>query len=115
MRLNPVLKKSSHSIKALQDLAPDITFGRTNLAKIVPLREDLDTKMEAILRLENQLEGARIERDEALSELNLDLRHLREGIAAHPDFGDDSELYGRCGFVRRSERATGLTRKKSEE
>ena len=115
MTIKRIVSRSSHSIKALQDLAPEITFGRTNLAKIVPLREDLDTKMEAILRLENQLEGARIERDEALSELNLDLRHLREGIAAHPEFGDDSELYGRCGFVRRSERATGLTRKKSEE
>jgi hypothetical protein len=39
----------------------------------------------------------------------------REGIASHPDFGDDSELFGHCGFVRRSERSSGLTRKTKQD
>lgn len=35
---------------------------------------------------------------------------IGKGIAGHKDFGDDSELYGSCGFVRKSERKSGLIR-----
>lgn len=35
---------------------------------------------------------------------------IGKGIAGHKDYGDDSELYGSCGFVRKSERKSGLIR-----
>jgi hypothetical protein len=35
-----------------------------------------------------------------------------ENVAGVPDYDDDSPLYGAMGFVRKSERASGLTRKK---
>lgn len=35
---------------------------------------------------------------------------IGKGIAGHKDFGEDSELYGVCGFVRKSERKSGLHR-----
>jgi len=34
-----------------------------------------------------------------------------QGVARNPDFGNDSLLYGAMGFKRKSERASGLTRK----
>lgn len=34
------------------------------------------------------------------------------GIIADPEFGSDSALYEACGYVRKSERKSGLTRKK---
>ena len=37
-----------------------------------------------------------------------------QGVAGNPDFGDDSPLYGAMGFKRKSDRASGLTRKKKE-
>jgi len=33
------------------------------------------------------------------------------GVAGDPNFGNDSPLYGAMGFVRKSNRASGLTRK----
>jgi hypothetical protein len=33
-----------------------------------------------------------------------------EGIAGHKAYGEDSEIYGACGFVRTSERKSGLHR-----
>jgi hypothetical protein len=36
-----------------------------------------------------------------------------KGIAGDPAYGTDSALYEACGYVRDSERKTGLTRKKS--
>jgi len=35
---------------------------------------------------------------------------IGKGIAGHKDYGEDSELYGACGFVRKSERKSGLHR-----
>lgn len=35
---------------------------------------------------------------------------IGKGIAGHKDYGEDSELYGVCGFVRKSERKSGLHR-----
>ena len=54
-------------------------------------------------------------RNLSMVELQEVLRTLRDGIASHPDFGDDSELFGRCSFVRRSERSSGLTRKTKQD
>ena len=59
---------------------------------------------------ENQLDGARSERDlerDALNELNQRCVH---GLLADPTHGDDSPLYGQWGYIRRSERSSGLTR-----
>lgn len=39
---------------------------------------------------------------------------IGRGIAGHKDFGEDSELYGSCGFVRKSERKSGLHRSPKE-
>jgi hypothetical protein len=36
-----------------------------------------------------------------------------KGIVGDVNYGDDSDLYGACGYVRKSDRATGLTRKNS--
>ncbi len=38
-----------------------------------------------------------------------------KGIAGHKNFGDDSELYGSCGFVRKSERKSTLIRGTKDE
>lgn len=40
---------------------------------------------------------------------------IRQGVAGHKDFGDDSELYGAMGFTRKSERKSGLTFKKKND
>lgn len=37
---------------------------------------------------------------------------VRDGVVGNKDFGNDSPLYGEMGFVRKSERQSGLTRKK---
>lgn len=34
------------------------------------------------------------------------------GVAGNADYADDSPLYGAMGFVRKSERKSGLTKKK---
>ena len=82
-------------------------------------RNSLETKMAAgatvdteIGDLEAQLKMKIAERDEIYSDIADDLVMVRNGVVADPAFGDDSPLYGAMGFIRKSERASGLTRKK---
>lgn len=60
----------------------------------------------------------------AMEEDNRDAIYMRiedantdvgKGVAGHKDFGDDSPLYGVMGFVRKSERSSGLTRKSKDD
>lgn len=41
-----------------------------------------------------------------------DFKAFACGVAGSPDYGNDSPLYGAMGFVRKSEKKSGLTRKK---
>ena len=43
------------------------------------------------------------------------MRRTYLGFLAHPKFGEDAPVLSRPGKVRKSERKTGLTRKKKEE
>jgi hypothetical protein len=110
-----ILKKAILAIHALEALAPEVDFGLTSLAKIRPVHKKTVAANDDVVVGDNAQEGRRIVRDLSMAELQEVLRTLREGIASHPDFGDDSELFGRCGFVRRSERSSGLTRKTKED
>ena len=42
----------------------------------------------------------------------LSQKRSKVGVAGDPNYGNDSPLYGAMGFVRKSERSSGLTRKK---
>jgi len=95
-------------------LAPEVDFGRTSLAQIRAAYKKAVAANDEVLAGDNAQEGRRILRDKECVDLNEVLRTLRDGISSHPDFGDDCELFGRCGFVRRSERSSGLTRKTNE-
>ena len=43
------------------------------------------------------------------------IRRVVRGVQGHPDHGEDGPLYAGMGFVRSSERSSGLTRKRSRE
>ena len=50
-------------------------------------------------------------RDGKYAALNEKRSNVGEDMAGSQDYGDDSPLYGAMGFVRKSHRASGLTRK----
>ena len=109
-----ILQKAIRAIHSLEALAPEVDFGRTSLARIRAAYKKAVAANDEVLAGDNAQEGRRILRDQECVDLNEVLRTLRDGISSHPDFGDDCELFGRCGFVRRSERSSGLTRKSNE-
>lgn len=61
--------------------------------------------------LEKQITQLIADRDLADDVTNAANAAVVKGIVGDVNYGDDSDLYGACGYVRKSERASGLTRK----
>ena len=79
---------------------------------------DLSAKMTAIEGKEQTLGDLRAQVKMLEDEINDDYADLDDtivsvgnGVRGSKDYGDDSPLYGAMGFVRKSDRASGLTRK----
>ena len=51
-------------------------------------------------------------RDDKYAALDQKRSKIGLGVAGSADYGNDSPLYGAMGFVRKSEKKSGLTRKK---
>lgn len=101
-------------LNALKTLAPDKKFGNKGVAELeaqvekslAPRRriDELDDERTAQIAL-------REEEDEKTLKL---LDQIVAGILADDEYGDDSALYEAMGYIRKSQRKSGLTRKKSK-
>ncbi len=66
----------------------------------------------AIADVESELKMKRDVRDDKYAALNDKRSKVGMGVAGDPAYGNDSPLYGAMGFVRKSDKKSGLTRKK---
>lgn len=91
--------------------APTVEFGGVKQA-------DFSTEINAAATAEGELADILAQADIKRAEIDDRYQKLQEnsvrvanGVRGDKDFGEDSALYGAMGFVRKSERASGLTRK----
>lgn len=92
--------------------APKAVFMGVSQADFRAERDAIAAKEAARDNLLAQLKIADDEISDAYDKLDDTMVKVRNGVAGDKDFGTDSPLYGAMGFVRDSERKTGLTRKK---
>lgn len=96
---------------AWEEGAPDVEFkGHTN-AELKALRAEIaaeENEVEADKAKIDIKEKAIDDKYRRLSAMTVD---VRTGVAGHKDYGEDHPLYGGMGFVMKSERKSGLTRK----
>jgi hypothetical protein len=112
MKPKKALEKLELTEAAWETHAPDATFYGTTLAQYKAKVETSRQIREQIANLEQQILAAMTERD-TVDAGNLTLeQNIVKAIAGDPNFGDDSALYEGTGRVRKSERKSGLTRKK---
>lgn len=95
--------------------APTIEFGKIKQADFSAELESAALIEQEISDLERQISLKEAERDDAYLEISNKSVLIANGVRGDADYGPDSPLYGAMGFVRTSERASGLTRKKKEE
>lgn len=97
---------------AWEEGAPNVEFkGHTN-AELKALRAEIATDESEIEAERAKINIRETAIDEKYRRLNAMMVDVRNGVAGHKDYGEDHPLYGGMGFVLKSERKSGLTRKK---
>lgn len=106
------LEKLNSVISGWETLAPNKSFGGMTLAQFkAAVKPSFDAR-EELRVLESQVQSKQIERDDNDEESLRLVQRVVNGVIGDPEEGPDSDLYGSFGYTRKSERKTGLTRKK---
>ena len=99
-------------INAWQTLAPTASFGGRTLAQFkLDVQASFDTRV-TVKTLSDQLVEAEDDRNDADKVSNTAIQETVNGVKGDTTFGEDSALYEDMGYVRKSERKSGLTKKK---
>jgi hypothetical protein len=96
---------------AWRELAPDGTFAGMTLAEFEAASAGPLNLRAEIAVLETQWEGKKTETSIADATVNELLNLVVNSVRGTPGFGADCALYKALGYVRKSERKSGLTRK----
>jgi hypothetical protein len=100
------------ALNGLRDLAPDTKFNNKSLADLEPQAEKSMAPRRRIGEIDNERSEQEAARDsEDVKTLKM-IDQIVAGIIGHDDFGKDSALYEALGYVRKSKRKSGLTRRK---
>lgn len=111
-----IKEKVLRILNAWLEGAPTVTeFRNTKRADFEARIAEAQALEDKAADLETQLSMTRDQIADIYSRLDDDAVDIRKGVEGHKDFGDDSPLIGSMGFVRKSERKTGLTRKKKAD
>jgi crotonobetainyl-CoA:carnitine CoA-transferase CaiB-like acyl-CoA transferase len=106
--------KVERILTAWRTLAPDKSFGGMTLAQFEAAAAPSKAARQHINELNDQLTEAMATRDEADASILAKAQLVVAGVLADPTEGPDSPLYATFGYTRKSERKTGLTRKRNQ-
>ena len=97
------------------NLRPGKSFAGRTLEKFTAkVQASLDARAE-IANLDAQREAAITRRDTADRAAMEEIRIVVHGVKADPEEGEDGELISAMGYVRRSMRSSGLTRRRESD
>jgi hypothetical protein len=109
---NTTKAKLDQVTAAWEELAADKSFGGMTLAQFkAACKPSLDAR-EELARLDSQLTQWQNRRDDADATTSETIQKVVKGVVGDPAFGEDCDLYEAMGYVRKSERKSGLTKKK---
>jgi hypothetical protein len=105
--------KMKKVLNALKTIAPGKSFGgMTDATFEVVVGDSLAPRQRLVEIADEEIEQQTIR--ESADEITMKkVELIVAGIIADPEYGSDSALYEACGYVRKSERKSGLTRKKT--
>ena len=107
-------QKMEKMLNAWQTLAPDKSFGGMTFAQFQSAAAPAQAARARIDDLEDQLKQALTDRDNADEAFLAKAQLVINGVLADPTEGADSALYEAMGYTRKSERKSGLTRKRNQ-
>jgi hypothetical protein len=117
MRRSPkeVEKYITDAANAWTTLRPSKTFSDLTLEQFKEAVKPSQDARAEILDLEGRMQAAFARRDEADTESAVLVRRIVNALKGDPEEGEDGELYAAMGYVRRSVRNSGLTRRRGTD
>lgn len=106
--------KIERMITAWKTLAPDKRFGGMTFAEFEALAEQSKAPRIRLEELRDEIKQEEAARDRADVSFLAKAELVVAGVVADPTEGNNSALYEAMGYVRKSERQSGLTRKRKE-
>ena len=98
-------------LKAWGKLAPTATFGGMTLEQYTAMvQPSMDARTQISTR-ETEIKSWTDKRDDADLITGDTNTKVIKGIVGDVNYGDNSDLYEACGYIRKSEKKSGLTRK----
>jgi hypothetical protein len=95
-----------------KNIAPAKSFGGMTLAEYqAQVNKSLAPRQRLVEIADEEIEQQTLRETEDVITLKK-VELIVAGIIADPEHGSDSALYEACGYVRKSERKSGLTRRK---
>lgn len=107
-------EKLERIANAWRTLAPEKSFGGMTLAQFETACAPSNETRALIDELQDRMSQAIARRDAADDNTAAKIQLVVNGVLADPTEGPDSPLYEAFGYTRKSERRTGLTRKRKE-
>ena len=107
------LSKLQRILNAWETLAPNKSFGGMTLAQFQAAVQPSQDARQQIEDLEDQRTQAITNRDRADADSLAKAQQVVAGVLADSTEGPDSALYEAMGYRRKSERKSGLTRKRN--
>jgi hypothetical protein len=105
-------EKIERMLNAWRALAPEKTFGSMTLSQFEAVAAPAQAARRRIIDLSEQLAKAIAERDTADKAFLVRAQQVVAGVLADPAEGPDSALYQAFGYTRKSDRKSGLTRRR---
>lgn len=113
-RPKDIEERLERSLNAWHTLTPEKSFGGMTFAQFEAATAPSKTTRALIAELQDKLAQAIAKRDAADDDTANKIQLVVNGVLADPNEGPDSALYAALGYTRKSERKTGLTRKRKE-
>jgi hypothetical protein len=110
-----IAERLNQAVQAWQSLAPDATFSGMSLADFQGRVQESLNARQALRAATDQLIAAQNSRSDTDRRTMQALLMVVNAIKGDPAHGEDSSLYEACGYVRKSERKSGLSRRKQED
>ena len=108
-------EKMTQVLNGWKTIAADKSFGGMTLAQFqTQVNKSLAPRQRLVELSDETIEQLTLRDTEDLVTLGK-VELIVAGVIADPEFGSDSALYEAMGYVRKSERKSGLTRRRDEE
>lgn len=98
-------------LKSWKEFALETTFAGMTVAEFEERSNEPIEARERIAEARTKVSGLLLDREKADQTLNDDLILIAHAIRGNKSFGEDCALYRSLGFVPKSERKSGMTRK----